>query len=166
MVTKFSEYIAYFEAIAATHVDIGHTAGESHFFLMDLEEVIRGLKNKVNFPALILEDYTFGFSDNKSDNVLKKRSTAFMIVDRVADQGNSTSIKAVLDHMEEIGDEIIIKMLHDKRELATKVVRDFQIEEVHAVPIYHDIDHFYGFRYEFSISSSRTNSIDPDKWTE
>jgi len=116
MAAKFSQLVTYFENLARTHVDIGHTDQEKHFFRMEVDEVLAGInRTDVKYPFLILEGYGYDFTDSKSDNLLKNRSGAFMLLDHVSDSSDFEAIHAVWDHMEEIGDEILVRMKTDKR---------------------------------------------------
>ena len=132
MEVKFSDYVAYFESIARSHVDIGHTDESKHFFRFELADLLTQVRTKMKFPALVLEGYDFNFQDSKSDNVMKSRNGAFMLLKKVSDKGDLNAIQKVYDEMEVIGDEILIKMLDDKRNNNNNVVRDFQMDSVQA----------------------------------
>lgn len=165
MSAKFTQLITYFEDLARRHKDISHTDTEKHFFRMELDEVLAGInRTDVKYPLLILEGYSYNFSDNKSDNLLKNRSGAFMLIDHVGDRSDTEAIHAVWDHMEEIGDELLVRMKTDRHNPLAHVVRDFQFTSTEATLIANEIDNNYGIRFTYVLTSPRSNDVDPDKW--
>ena len=103
---KFSDLVIYFETLASEHKEIQHLPEKKHFYRFELDEVLSGINN-INYPALILEGYSISFKDNKSDNVLKTREGAFMLIDYVNDIGDYNKIHEVWDKLESIGDDIL-----------------------------------------------------------
>lgn len=165
MSAKFSQLVSYFENIARKHKEIGHSDTEKHFFRMEIDEVLGGItRSDVKTPFLILEGYSYDFTDNKSDNLLKNRRGAFVLVDHVSDMTNHNAIHEVWDHMEEIGDEIIMKMKADKYNPLAPVIRGFQFTSVEATLISNEIDNNVGIRYTYVLTSPRPNDVNPDKW--
>ncbi|MCD4681127.1 MAG: hypothetical protein K8S00_12150 [Bacteroidales bacterium] len=164
METRFSEIIAYFENIARKHVAIGHTDEEKHFFRLELDEVLTGLNSKINFPALILEGYDFDFTDSRSDNVIKNRSGAFILLDHCRDNHDFDRIHQIWDNLEEIGDDILIKILKDKRDRNIKTIRNFDMNDIQAVLIANEVGQNYGIRYSYKISTHKSNDVNQAKW--
>ena len=123
MNVKFSALITYFRTLAAQHMSIGHSLNEKHFYRFELEEILSGLKD-VNYPALILEGYRYSLVDNKSDNVLKERTGAFVLIDHLKDIGDFDAMHEVWDNMETICDDIIARIKSDKRNPNAPAVRD------------------------------------------
>ncbi len=163
---KFKELVAYFERLAAGHASLVHTPTEKHFFRFELEEMLTGMRSEVNYPALVLEGYDFNFVDGESDNVHKRISCAFMIIGKVADKGDYDAIHSLWDSLEEIGDEVIIRILHDKRERKTPVLAYFSARSVTGSPLTDmNLIHF-GFRYEFQLSWPVSNDINPEVWKD
>ena len=148
MAAKFSQLVSYFENLARKHKEIGHTDTEKHFFRMEIDEVLAGInRTDVKHPFLILEGYSYDFMDNKSDNLLKNRRGAFVLLDHVADPTNFDAIHDVWDHMEEIGDELLIKMKADKYNPLAPVIRNFEFSTSEATLIANELDGNYGIRY-------------------
>jgi len=163
--TKFSALVTYFENLARMHRDIGHSDSKKHFFRMEVDEVLSGItRTDVAYPFLILEGYGYDFSDSKSDNLLKNRRGAFMLLDHVSDPSDFDAIHAVWDHMEEIGDELLVRMKTDKYNPLAPVIRDFQFSTSEATLIANEIDGSYGIRFTYTLTSPRSNDIDPTKW--
>ena len=163
----FNDLISYFENIAAKHKNIGHTEEEKHFFRMEIDEVLAGInRTDVNYPMLILEGYGFAFTDNRSDNLLKNREGAFMVIDHIPDLSDHDLIHQKWDEIEEIITEILIKIKIDKRNPLTPVVRNFDFESVNGSLILNEIGNDVGIRVTYTITSPTTNEINPDKWIE
>jgi len=163
---KFSQLVIYFEHLANSHRSIGHTPEEKHFFRFELEEMLTGMRSGVNYPALILEGYDFSFADEDSDNVHKRVNCAFMLVGKVSDKGDFDEIHALWDHLEEIGDELIIRILHDKRSRRIDCLAYFSARSVTGTPLVDMNLIHYGFRYEFQLSWPVSNDIDREVWQD
>jgi hypothetical protein len=162
---KFSDFITYFDTIARNHVDISHSDTEKHFFRMEIDEVLAGInRSDVNYPMLILEGYGFGFTDNKSDNLLKNREGAFILLDHISDTSDHNLIHQKWDELEEIATEIILKIKTDKKARNVPVVRNFDFESVNGSLLLNEIGNDVGIRISYSIASPTINDIDPDKW--
>lgn len=167
MSAKFSELVSYFEMMARRHKDIGHSDTEKHFFRMEVDEVLGGINRQdVKHPYLILEGYGFDFTDSKSDNLLKNRRGAFILLDHVSDPTDFDAIHAVWDHMEEIGDELLVKMKTDKKNPLAPVVRGFDFASADGTLIGNEMDGNYGIRYSYTLTSPRSNEVDEGKWLD
>ncbi len=164
MKSKFAELVNYFERLAACHVKIKHSDQEKHFFRFEMEEMLTGMRSNVNYPAIILEGYDFNFIDGDSDNVHKKINCAFMIIGKVSDKGDFDAIHDLWDQLEEIGDEIIIRILSDKRERTENCLDYFHAKSVSGAPLADVNLIHYGFRYEFQLSWAIANDINPGAW--
>ena len=165
--TKFSDLITYFENIARAHVDILHTDAEKHFFRMEIDEVLAGInRSDVNYPMLILEGYSFDFTDNRSDNLLKNRQGAFILLGHVSDISDYSAIHEVWEQMEEIGTDILVKIRADKRDSSVPVVRDFNFENVSASLLMNEIGNGVGIRFRYTIASPTATDVDTSKWIE
>jgi hypothetical protein len=163
--TNFSDLISYFEGIARRHTGILHTDSEKHFFRFEIDEVLAGInRTDVNYPMLILEGYMFDYTDNRSDNIMKNRRGAFVLLDHVDDMSDYAAVHQKWDALEITGDEILAKMKADKRNPLTPVVRSFDFASVEARLIMNELGSDAGIRYTFAISSAATTDVDPEKW--
>lgn len=161
---KLSELSQYFCNIAQMHVDIAHTEDKIHFIRRNLDSILLEMKRDgLAFPILNLEPWDFDFSEPESDNLQKNRHIAFSIINIVEDKTNSQQKFDAWEKAEEIGDEILIKILADKRE-KNPTLSDFRISEARGIPFENKMDGLCGFRYEISLSACRTNEINPNKW--
>jgi len=162
---KFSDLIAYFESIATNHKSILHKESEKHFFRMEIDEVLAGInRTDVNYPMLILEGYSFNFTDNRSDNILKNRRGAFILMDHVSDISDYDAIHQKWDQLEVIGDEILAKIRSDKRNPETPVVRAFDFNSLESSLIMNEINHGVGIRYQYTITGTAPMEVDSTKW--
>jgi len=162
---NFSDLITYFENIARNHIEIRHSETEKHFFRMELDEVLAGVnRTDVNYPMLILEGYGFNFTDNRSDNILKNREGAFILMGYVNDISDYNAIHQQWDYLEEIGDDILAKIKSDKRNPETRVVRNFDFNHVEAQLIMNEIGNNVGIRFRYIITSPTPGNVDPEKW--
>lgn len=160
--TNFSDIVAYFRQLAIDHTEINHTDDEKHFYRFEVDEVLSGI-NGIHYPALILEGYKFGFADQKSDNPVKKRHGAFILLDHVGDPGDYEKIHAKWDWLEEIGDDIIARIKADKR-VPTSPVRDFDLESVDGQLLATEMGNHYGIRFSFTIDCRYSWDVNPEKW--
>jgi hypothetical protein len=163
---KFSEIIAYFESLAENHTDIAHTESEAHFFRFELDDVFTSLGKNIHFPALILEGYDFNFTDPASDNLMKQRNSAFIVLKHCSDENDHNTINQIYDDCEEIGDEILVRILDDKRSRTVDIVKYFDITHTEGNMIANIAQGYYGVRYMFSVAAPRSNDIDTDKWSD
>ena len=161
----FLDLISYFKNIATKHKSILHTENTKHFFRMEIDEVLAGInRTDVNYPLLILEGYSFAFTDNKSDNLLKNREGAFMILDHISDSSDYDAIHNKWEELEEIITEILLKIKADKRNPLTKVVRNFDFDSANAQLIRNEIGNDVGIRVSYTITSPISNEVNPYKW--
>ncbi len=162
---KFKDLITYFENIARKHSDILHTDQEKHFFRMEIDEVLAGInRTDAAYPMLILEGYAFAFTDNKSDNLLKNREGAFMLLDHINDTSDHNAIHDKWDELEEIATEIILRIKADKTNPLTPVVRNFDFDSINASLIQNEIGNDVGIRISYTITSPTLNNVNPEKW--
>jgi hypothetical protein len=164
MAAEFNDLVTYFESLAESHKDIRHSATQKHFFRFELDEVLTGMCSNLKFPAVILEAYDFNYMEAGADNILKRRSGAFIILDRVKDLKNFSEIHEIWDKCEEIGNDFLIKMRADKESGLYPVIRDFTINESEGIPFPLVSLGQCGVRFTFNITSAVNNEVDNSKW--
>ena len=165
MENNFSNLIQYFENIARAHVEIQHTDSEKHFFRFELDEVLNGInRTDVAYPMLVLEAYSYDYTDNKSDNIIKNRSGAFMLLDHCPDISDYEKMHEIWDNLEIIADDILIKIKSDKRNPLTPVVRNFEFSSVESKLIANEIGNSIGIRITFTTSSPVSSDVNPLRW--
>lgn len=163
-VIKFSDLVAYFKSLATKHVDIKHSEEEPHFYRYELDDVLEGISKDLNYPALILEAYDLNYKDEKSDNLQKTRNGGFILLDHCGDSGDHDRIHNIWDKLEEIGEELVVKIKADKKDKSIKVVRDFDLNDVDGTLLDIKETGHYGIRFSYGITSARSLDVNPDKW--
>ena len=153
---SFAELVQYFKTLASQHVCI------NAFYRFELDEVLTSLRD-VEIPCLIMEGYKFNFTDNRSDNILKTRSGAFILLDHVSDIGDFDEIHSTWDKLEIIGDDILARIKADKNKTGTPV-KSFPIENVEAHLLATDIGNFYGIRFTFDILCKFNSTVNDSVW--
>ena len=165
MKNNFSQLIAYFENLARTHVEIQHSEIEKHFFRFELDEVLNGInRSDVAYPMLILEGYSYDYTDNKSDNIIKNRSGAFILLDHCHDISDYGNVHEIWDRLEAIADDILVKIRSDKRNPLTPVVRGFEYSGTTAKLIANEIGNSVGIRLTFTISAPVASDVQANRW--
>lgn len=162
-VPNFNQIVQYFETLASEHVELKHTDGEKHFYRFELDEVLTGMPGEINYPALILEGYRFDFSDRRSDNPMKRRSGAFILVSNISDPGDYDLIHNTWDELEVIADDILARIAADKR-LPSSPVRAFDLDSVEGTLVATEFGNLYGLRITFALSSPFPTNVNPSKW--
>lgn len=153
---KFSTLVTYFQTLASQHKLI------KNFYRFEADEVLTNIRD-IQTPCLIMEGYKFSFTDNKSDNILKTRGGAFILLDHVNDIGDFNAIHSAWDKLEEIGDDILARIRADKR-LPESPVQNFPFESVEAHLLSNEMGNYYGIRFTFDIVCKFNPDVDPDKW--
>jgi len=159
---KFSSIVNYFKKLAGQHSLLQHTEQNKKFFRLEPDEFVTGLR-KAEFPALVMESYQFSLSDQSSDNPKKDRLIAFDLVSKVSDAGNYDEIHKQWDILEEIGDDIIIRIKADKRKSDSPVAH-FDLNSIDAQLLTLDEINVVGIRYTCIINSNFPTDIDPSRW--
>jgi hypothetical protein len=165
MAAEFADLVSYFEKLAREHTEIGHSATEKHFYRFEVEELLIGMATKIKYPALVLEGYDFLYQDSGSDNVIKKRNGAFMLLTHVKDPLDFNEIAQAIDRLEMIGDDILVRMKADKADRKVPVLRGFNIFESDGLMLRVAQTGQYGLRFSFSLSSAVNNNVDSTRWT-
>lgn len=161
---KFSAIVAYFRQLATEHVDIRHSQENKRFYRCEIDELNTAIPSVAKFPALILEGYSFVIEDRKSDNPIKRRICAFMLLDKVPGQLNFDNLHNTWDKLETIGDDIICRIQADKR-APDSPIRDFNMSSVEANLIgFKDFGNLAGIRYIFTIDAFYPSDINPARW--
>jgi hypothetical protein len=154
----------YMQKLASLHVALAHTPEQPHYFRGELEEFYTGLRDRVNFPALIQEGSEIRFTSDQALNSFKERDSSFMIVQDYENDNDYDAIYAAFDLCEKIGDEIIRRINHDKYNPDCMVIKDFLIEDVSAIQIQNTRERYVGVRYTVSPKTPFCNEPDKNQW--
>lgn len=124
---SISSYIEYFRKIATEHKDI------NGFYMMDINEILDGLRSTVKYPALILENLSGSYMASNLDNPLEVINGGFLIIDHLQNPDDFQGEVAIIDRMKQIGHQVIARMLQDKMKcepLAEKAIPGFDLNTV------------------------------------
>ncbi|MEA3378041.1 MAG: hypothetical protein U9Q69_00215 [Nanoarchaeota archaeon] len=163
MSVTFTDYTDYFENIAKNLKAISHTEAEKHFYKTELEELLIGLQNTINYPALVLEGYDISFTDHGSDNFLKDRDGAFSILKMCNDPNDASKIYAIYESCEIIVNNILNIIKYHKEKKTHAVVKDFEFSSVEVLPIANE-NGGYGMRCSFRLTSNYNTTLNLNLW--
>lgn len=156
---------SYFETLARNHSAILHSDLEAHFFHSDINEILSGIRDKVNFPCVLMADYDYSFVDNDSDNHHKKRNIALVFLDHADDSDDFESISAIFSEMEQIADDWINRIYNDKLDRRHQFLKDFELNEINGVQ-FSTVDNNFGIWLPISATSLHNISVDSSKWND
>ena len=88
-----SSYIEYFRQIATEHKEI------NGFYMMDINEILDGLRSTVRYPALILENLSGSYMASNLDNPLEVINGGFLIIDHLPNPDDFQGEVAIIDQM-------------------------------------------------------------------
>ena len=135
----FSEYI---ENLAERHVDIRHKENDEIHFLSSEREKHTALDSVLHYPAVIV-DRGSGFGSGGNPGAYRKdRDYLLFIVEHVSDTSDYERIEAALDKCERILDELLNRVLEDKRKHRQWLA--FSLEEVEADYVVNNDNQLYG----------------------
>jgi len=143
-----SSYIDYFRRIAAEHKEI------NGFYMMDINEILDGLRSTVKYPALILENISGGYMASNLDNPLEVINGGFLILDHLPNPDDFQGEVVIIDRMKQIGHQVIARILYDKMKcelLAEKAIPGFDLNSVTFEVIGPVFDNDFGVIYTFKL---------------
>jgi len=156
-----SSYIEYFSRIATEHKEI------NGFYMMDINEILDGLRSTVKYPALILENPSGSYMASNLDNPLEVINGGFLIIDHLPNPDDFQGEVVIIDRMKEIGHQVIARMLHDKMKcelLAEKAIPGFDLNKVGFEVVGPVFDNDFGFLYSFKVIDLVIINYDTAKW--
>ncbi|MCX6250587.1 MAG: hypothetical protein NTX61_07540 [Bacteroidetes bacterium] len=156
-----SSYIEYFRQLSIEHKEI------NGFYMMDINEILDGLRSTVQFPALILENLSGSYMASNLDNPLEVINGGFLIIDHLKNPDYFQGEMALIDRMKEIGHQVIARMLHDHLKcepLAEKAIPGFDINSVIFGVIGPVFDNDYGCLFSIKIFDTIDLEHNPLKW--
>lgn len=145
-----SSYIEYFQRIATEHKDI------NGFYMMDINEILDGLRSTVKYPALILENLSGSYMASNLDNPLEVINGGFLIIDHLSNPDDFQGEMALIDRMKQIGHQVIVRMLHDKMKcepLAEKAIPGFDVNSIAYEILGPVFDNDFGITYYFTTQN-------------
>lgn len=151
-------YYAFMREIAENHVDIKHSDTNKHFYRGELEEFFLSLRNKVKFPALVVEGFELNYTE--TNPIVKYRESAFTVIFDYRKRDDFDAITDCFSKSEIIGEEILNQIKTYGKNLACQVL----IENIHAVELLNETELYAGVRFSFSLKKIHQTKIDSTKW--
>ena len=143
-----SSYIEYFRRLAADHKDI------NGFYMMDINEILDGLRSTVKYPALILENISGSYLASNLDNPLEVVNGGFLILDHLPNPDDFEGEFVIIDRMKQIGHQVITRMLHDHLKcelLVEKAIPGFDVNTVTFEVIGPVFDNDFGVLFSYKL---------------
>jgi hypothetical protein len=143
-----SSYIEYFRKLASEHKEI------NGFYMMDINEILEGLRSTVKYPALILENLSGNYMASNLDNPLEVINGGFLIIDHLPNPDDFQGEMVLIDRMKQIGHQVIARILHDhlKCELLTeKAIPGFDLNTVTFEVVGPVFDNDFGVFFSFKL---------------
>jgi len=159
--TDISSYIEYFRRIVTEHKEI------NGFYMMDINEILDGLRSTVKYPALILENLSGSYMASNLDNPLEVINGGFLIIDHLPNPDDFPGEMVLIDRMKAIGHQVIARMLHDHLKcepLTEKAIPGFDVNTVSFEVIGPVFDNEYGILYSFRVQRIINLYIDEQVW--
>lgn len=145
-----SNYIGYFRKIAQEDPEI------NGFYMMDINEILEGLRSTVKYPALILENLSGSYVVSNLDNTLEVINGGFLIIDHLQNPDDFEGEVVLIDHMKEIGHQVITRILYDQLKcepMAEKSIPGFDLNTLTFEVFGPVFDNDFGISYSFKISA-------------
>jgi hypothetical protein len=163
---EYQQYVNYFSDIAVRHEDIRHTNPGEAFYTADIEELITGIRSKINkgsFVMLLVNYNAKLFRDHKVIDLM------FFIV-KHADSNNFTVQRAIKSEAELIAQDIIAQISIDAQ-ARTQEARNFFFGSGFAA---HDVDviqtsirvaadSYYGVQVSMQLKTAYCMKVRPGK---
>ncbi len=143
-----SSYIEYFRRLAAEHKEI------KGFYMMDINEILNGLRSTVKYPALILENISGSYITSNLDNPMEVINGGFLIIDHLPNPDDFQGEMILIDRMKQFGHQIIVRMLHDHlncEPLTEKAIPGFDLNSVSFEVVGPVFDNDFGVTFSFRI---------------
>ncbi|MCX6305533.1 MAG: hypothetical protein NT040_11245 [Bacteroidetes bacterium] len=159
--TDVRAYLHYFQVLAQQNKEI------KDFYVMDINEPLQALRDKIQYPALIMTSLSGSFTASNLDNILDETKGGFMVIGRLDQVDDFSGEMLLLQQMKQIGQQVISRMQHDMIKCeprATKAILGFQIHSVSYQMLDGIFDNCFGFLYSFRIYSALDLSYNPLQW--
>ena len=141
-VNLFKDLIAQ---LCSLHKDIRHSKEECHFS-SNLDDAQNKHARKMHYPCVLMDfgDFVYKPVGNGQG---KRRNVTLIFVDHAKDVGNASQIDAIFDHMEDICDDFMEKILSLSRSSApsNRFLRRFSLDGVEATRIQLESPALYGW---------------------
>lgn len=170
MITE-EAYIAYFENLAARHLEINHVPGSTSAFFyipvpMNLTEIDNAITSSKSTPLLALDALNGAFDSKQSASYLQTVQGQFFILDKVK-VGNSATIRDAQDKCLKIGMDILARMEVDTKGSAP-IARGarFVYSNVQYNPVGPMASNHYGYTFRFTVTCPFGYTVNSAIWQD
>jgi hypothetical protein len=147
---------SYLEMLAVKHTDLKHSEKEQHYFRGEWADFYLSLVNRVKFPALISESFELHYNEE-----WKFREFTFIVVQDYDERNKYKTIDHAISVCEEIGEEIIRKIIHDTEQ------HDLgELDYGNGEPMENQEHKHIGIRFTVTLKSCFDTEINKKKWTK
>jgi len=135
--------------------------------MIDINEILDGLRSTVKYPALILENLSGSYMASNLDNPLEVINGGFLIIGHLDQVDDFAAEMQLVSRMKQIGTDIIARILHDHHKcelLVLKAIPGFNINSVSYEILGPVFDNDYGAFYSFKIHEIIDIEYDSSLW--
>ena len=164
---NYSSLVQYFQQMAARHKQIAHSPLERHFFRINIDQLITGFRQEINFPAVMLELPEARLIGNSLDTLFLSRMVALTFLDKVDIDDHEAELSCY-DRMEQLGLDFISRIRREYQSTPDRFIAYFDFNDVRTYkvgPIHHSC---FGMRFEFTIGDPSLSVMhyNPSNWLD
>lgn len=151
---------SYFETLATNNKAIAHTANDKRFSTLTMQEVLNGMQKGLKGIFMHLDLPEIRPVDLLSDNTRKVYDCGIILTD-VVKLGSLEEEKEAMRNLEPVVDQIISKLLNDRKKF---VLNHLDVNSFRVVPVGPIFDNRYGWRINFQLNEPQSYVLDESKW--
>lgn len=159
------QYICYFEQLAAQARFMGHSELKPHFFMAtgdNYQEVEKAVRSRLNFPALILDQYTDDILTSQ-DNCRSQIRGGFSVLCKIGK--GADAVRLAQAEARVLAQKIYFRLRHDVRTRLLPELKDIFLDpDLQGQPALLIAGIAAGWAYEFELTAPMSVRVDPDDW--
>ena len=167
---KLSDYDAYFKDLSSRMASIAHTEEDPRFGHYNLEEVLLGLRSKLDLTGfcLLLEDPTGQFYKVANEQIKDLQTGAILIIKHVP-LDDFAEERIALDRALQLCRQVAARMLEDQilainTDTKPRFLRGLQIAGFQYQKASNVFDNCFGYRLEFQYLDTEPLTLIPEEW--
>ena len=159
------QYIDYFEGLATRSRHIRHSLEEAHFFMAtgdNYQEVEKAVRSRLNFPALVLDQYTDDIL-TAQDNCRSQIRGGFSVLCKVGK--GADAVRQAQAEARTLAQKIYFRLRSDARQRQEPGLKDIFLDpdlQGQPAPLIGGIA--AGWAYEFELTAPLSVRVDPEDW--
>lgn len=151
------EFYSYLEKLAIKHKLLNHHESEQHYFRGELQDFYNGFRNRVNYPALVSEQFELNY-EQLENGPWKSREFSFIILNNYKESNDYSEIDKAVSLCEEIGEDIIRKIIHDFDDIS------LFLDYGSGIIIENQEKKYIGIRFTTTFKNCFNEDMDCSKW--